>query len=212
LKQGLFDNDISIKLVASGLLRDALELFQIEETFILNSFQYQLKPGKSGKLAQRITGFSEDIRIQISNFVEQATPLTEAQDHDFVRQCLECQFDIGEILLLEKALYLTKPILLTADKRFLLQLAEYPIIINRLRDDFDGKFVCLETILWQLIEKKGYESILDKVRPVKDKINELKVVFGGEHDKSENQARDRLSYELNRIREKVDTFLYSSVI
>ncbi len=209
LNQGLFDNDIVIKLVACGLMSEVLDSFQIVELHTLSSFRYQLKPNKPGKLANQVRSLPATVQNKIIKFVDETCSIKQPIDNEFIDRCVtEHGLDEGEVLLLEAAIRLKKPLLLTADKRFLMQISKIPWLLDKLVTQLPGRFICLEVILLLMINEFGYDNILKKVSSSKDRFNEVKLVFGGSHDKTEANAREALSYELTRLSNAVGLLMY----
>lgn len=209
MNEGLFDNDIFVKLSASGLMLETLDLLKIKKSYTLGSFSYQIKPKGSGKLAKQIKLLPEQIQKEIIAFSDQTTAIEQAQNHDFIERCTgEHKLDIGEVLLLEKAMRSDSPLLLTADKRFLKQISQIQWLIDMLNNSLNGRLVCFESILFLLIQEIGYDLVHKKVKPTKDKFNELKLVFGGAYDKSEINAKEALSYQLDELETAIGPLLY----
>lgn len=199
--RGLFDNDVFIKLAGCGLIDDACQQLRIQESWVLSSLKPQLTHSKRrGKLAQYFATWPDEVRSQVLGFLDHAQKLPPAEDQAFIEYYLtEYRLDVGELQLLEAALRSDDGFLITGDKRFLNQLVTIPELFALALEKLPGRFACLESVLLLLIDRCGFEFVRDRVLPFKEYDGQIKIAFGGGSLKTEEQAREALVYELNRL-------------
>lgn len=184
------DNDILVKLVACNLFDKAISILDIDRSnlIVLPSARHYFKRSKSAKRK-----YPENIRLkvtEIANGCKTVNPSTQdAISEVEILQKYE-NIDNGEALLVaatreEEYFWLT-----TGDKRFLRALtnSELDLIVSRLQ----GRVICLEQLIRQLIYVKGFEEILINVLPARKYDKSLETIFGS----GEKSTRDNVLYSL----------------
>lgn len=187
------DNDILKKLTTFQLFNSTLDIFELpfKDIRILDTAQYKfqqdwqkLQTGKNRnpsdqyvnwhyllELARSLPNFSEtDINVSLYNQLLSYTNI-----------------DRGEALLMSLAIAIIQndqaAILFTGDKRFIHALDDANLsVINQ---TLKRRIWCLEQLVLRNIEYLGFELVRDRIVPVRDCDQAMKVVFGSGHQSTQ---------------------------
>lgn len=119
--------------------------------------------------------------------------------------------DPGEQVLIAGTKNETDFYLGTGDKRCLMALGSRKNL-DEIRERLRGKVVCLEQVIWRLIEVKGFEEVKNKVLPARESDLALKTAFGsGERATLEN-VRMTLEGYIEDLQEKSQGLLVDHLL
>lgn len=193
------DNDIILKLTACELFDEAINILNIEEDNIrvLPSARYYFKNARRAKKLD-----PENIRNKVTVIANRYQTIdivtTEARQEINKLQSYE-GIDDGEANLIAATREVNAFWLTTGDKKFLKTLASYDELkIIRLR--LQGKVICLEQLIRQLIYAKGFELTLLKVLPARQYDTAFKAIFGSGEQSTKNNVFDSLESYIEDLR------------
>jgi hypothetical protein len=174
------DNDALLKLTACDLFWDAIALLGVQPTNVkvLVSTEFVIRGNKS--INQQ---YSEEIRTKAIALIKGVSKVSTDQANPFLSLQVP-GLDLGELTLIHAAISEPSFYLATGDKRCLRALVNTPEL-NTARQKLNGKVVCVEQLIAELITVKGFETVRQKVVPARDCDTALKVAFG-----SGNQAQE----------------------
>jgi hypothetical protein len=178
---GFLDNDVILKLTICGLLYEALDCLEIEITDIrvLSSARYVLNGAKMRKK------YPEEALDSAIKFVEKCSTLEPKFTDDYQLLNKSDGIDVGEAALIAAAIQEPAFLLVTGDKRCLRSLAAIAEL-DSIHKTLQGHVICLEQIIYKLIETQNFESIRARILLVRNYDTALKSAFGS-GDKSEYQ-------------------------
>lgn len=188
-----FDNDIILKLTAYGMMDEALECLKMDwsNVRVLESARFVFE--RSKKLKKK---HSESILLSAIDFVEKCATIS-SQDSDEYRLLMkEIKNDIdpGEATLIAATFQEFGSFLATGDKRCLKALATIECL-QTIHEGLQNRVICLEQIICQLIEIKGFDWVLEKVLPNLECDKAVKAAFGsGSKSQCETVRRTLNSY------------------
>jgi hypothetical protein len=153
------DNDIILKLVACDLFWEAMSSLNLhlQDLRVLADAKYVFQ--KSRRVKQQ---YPQEIREAAIAIVSECH-MIEANPNNELSQLQIEGIDPGEVILISATLSLEFFYLVTGDKRCLQALAgeeQVREIYKRLQ----GKCVCLEQLIFKLIETKGFDRIFRDVK------------------------------------------------
>jgi hypothetical protein len=213
------DNDILQKLATFDLFDETIALFgaSASEINILTTAKYKFQQDwdnvKAGKhRAPEAQFVNYERTVELAKLLPQ---IVEAEINiDLFNQLSTFEnIDQGEAILtayvsrfLQKE-RIDKAFILTGDKRYLKALAQVTIPITE--SLFSHKFWCLEQLILWNIDAYGFESVRDKVVPVRDCDKALKVVFGSGELSTAANAIAALNSYIETLRKNTGDFLHS---
>lgn len=201
----LIDTDIFTLLAGAGLLSRALEVlgFATPETRRLPALPHQLR-GKKFK------GFPPATLAAVSTLANGTPELTERPTSDDVVQRLVAVkgIDSGEALLF--ALMHERPVcwLASGDQRAMQALATTEEVSDIARA-VSGRVICLEAVVWLLLQADGYAATAANFRTVRDFNKTLKVFFSDGMDERPEECPSAVrSYLVNLVARIGTGFLF----
>ncbi len=196
------DNDAILKLVACHLFWETVAALGStpEELHVLSDAKYVFK-----KSRRVISKYPEAIRINAISIVEGC----QAIKPDFNSELPELEIegiDPGERLLISATRNESAFYLVTGDKRCLKALAAASQLAE-IRERLQGRVICLEQVIFKLIEIQGFDKVLNKVLLGRDYDKALASVFGsGERATEENVLLGLLAY-IEDLRQETEGIL-----
>lgn len=179
---GFIDNDIFIKLVACNLLEDLLQVMGLEprEVGVLASAKYVFR-----KKRDIVSTYPEEIRLSAIEKLSQFQAVGADQGDEIFKLLTNRRFDIdvGEAILIAKAVQTQGSLLLTGDKRCLGALSTSPELRD-IHTELQGRVLCLEQLIQKLIHSKGFVWMQSCSQQLSTYDKALKIAFGWsvEHD------------------------------
>lgn len=171
----LIDNDIIEKLCKFDLAADAVaHVFGgPDNCLILPTARYKFYLNAPQK-GQRKYG---DAFERIKNFVESVKSFA-----DVVNECVltfedELEIDAGDAVLVSFAVQSDERLIVTGDKRFVASLAKSSHFATY-RVAMQGRFLCLEQIIFQLLETLDFTDILNRIVPARSCDTAIRAAFG----------------------------------
>ena len=153
------DTDILLKLIAFGLLKQALAALGVtsaKEVYVTPEAASKCRASKRER-----TGFRQEVLNQALDYLKQMTTITQPGDTDELNQLLDLDdegIDAGETALFLATKDQSEFILITSDKRALRTLTNN-FLSQELHHRHLGRVLCLESILLLLIKHKGFPAI-----------------------------------------------------
>ena len=209
----LLDNDVVDKLAQLDLLQEAKTLLISEfgQLKILDTLKYKLCPKKESKrkkrntiVMSRIEDFIKDDIIEISCPVE---------DSELQNALAIPGLDIGEMQLLQALFKPENELLFTSDKKFLKALSNVEALGKKL-EQVSGSFICLEQIIYFLINQLGFEHIkLKFIQALDDKIEvdtTLRCCFGGARTAIKERVIENIFIQIEDLRKDSNQLLANS--
>ncbi len=186
------DNDVILKLTGYGITNEALECLKIERSNIrvLDSARFVFG---SKKLKKK---YSESILLSAIDFVEKCATISSQDSDEYRLLVKEIKNDIdpGEATLIAATFQEFGSFLATGDKRCLKALATIECL-QTIHEGLQNRVICLEQIICQLIEIKGFDWVLEKVLPNLECDKAVKAAFGsGSKSQCETVRRTLNSY------------------
>lgn len=212
------DNDIIQKLATFDLFEQTLDIFDASPTDIniLLTAKYKFRRDwekvKAGRHRnpeatvinyEKVVGLAEtlpqiiDATIDTDLFIQ----LSAFDNIDQGEATLTAH--VAKVLQKEDA---NDVFILTGDKRYLRALArvELPLI----QESFTHRFWCLEQLMLKNIQENEFESIRDKVVPVRDCDKACKVAFGSGAYSTEGNAVAALTEYIEALRNETGNLLH----
>jgi hypothetical protein len=167
------DNDAFLKLTACDLFWDAIKLLDVQpsDVRVLASTAFMFRDNKSIKQQ-----YSEAIRTKAISLVSSFAKVEADYTNPFFSLNAP-GLDVGELTLIYAALSEPSFYLATGDKRCLRALIKTPEL-ETARQTLNGRVVCVEQLIAELISVKGFEAVKQKVVPVRNCDTALKAAFG----------------------------------
>jgi hypothetical protein len=191
------DNDVILKLTACDLFWDAIALLKVQpsDVKVLDSAQYVIK--KKKEIKQR---YSEEIREKAIDLVKTLTQIEADPLNPFLALQQIKGLDVGELNLTYAAISEPAFYLVTGDKKFMRKLSEVPEMAIA-REKLNGRVICFEQLIHKLIIVKGFETVKQKVLPVKDCCDTaLKSAFGSGDRAEEVNVIDSLGQYIQDLK------------
>ncbi|HEY9876818.1 MAG TPA: hypothetical protein V6D29_00120 [Leptolyngbyaceae cyanobacterium] len=183
---GFIDNDIFIKLVACNLLEDVLQVigFEPHHVGVLASAKYVFK--KNRKVA---AAYLEEVRLLAIEKLGQFQAVeADHGDETFKRlNSSRLDIDVGEAILISKAVQTKESLLLTGDKRCLAALNTSPDLED-IHKALQGRVLCLEQLIQKLIQSRGFLWIQGSSKQLSIYDITLKIAFGWSVENDEVQV------------------------
>lgn len=189
------DNDALLKLIACDLLWDAIALLGAQPTDVkvLASTEFVIRGNKSIKQQ-----YSEEVRTKAISLVKGLAKVETDRSNPFLS--LESPvLGLGELTLIHAAIAEPSFYLATGDKRCLRALVNSPEL-GTARQKLNGKVVCVEQLIAELITVKGFETVRQKVVPARDCDAALKVAFGSGDQAQEDNVLGALEQYIQELR------------
>lgn len=203
------DNDIILKLVACNLFYDAIETINVSQSDlrVLARAKFYFKNSKRAK-----KHYPEEIRLKATGIANRCQTVNQNTEEAINELAILQQYegiDDGEALLVaatreEKSFCLT-----TGDKRFLRTLANTPELTS-ISSRLHGRVVCLEQIIYKLINTEGFEKTLGNILPARQYDTALKSVFGSGEKATENNVLNSLENYIQDLRKETGKLLTDS--
>lgn len=207
----LLDNDIIKKMVAMGVLEDALALFgaTLADVRVLVSCQYRMLK----KEARRRREFGDELYEQLAQLLPTLTTLPALADSALVDQLVTVPgIDVGEAELLAAMVEDPSAILLTGDKRFLKALSESPELAS-VRTAVRNRVCCLEAVMQAVLDATDdYQELSTRVRAGTGHDKTMKVCFGQASAKTRDHSVAALRVEVQAIQTYANAVLYVPVL
>lgn len=212
------DNDILKKLATFDLFDETIKMFGAgyEQINILATAKYKFQ-GDWEKVKKGRTRKAEDQAVNYERTVQLAKTLPQIAETEIDITLFEqlTSFEginqgeaiitiyVAQILQKDES---SQALILTHDKSFLRALVKVDLPI--IRAIFPHKFLCLEQLILKGIETYGFEIVRDKIVPVRECDQAMKVVFGsGNFSTLENSLATLESY-IETLRAETGTLLY----
>jgi hypothetical protein len=166
------DNDALLKLTACDLFWDAIKLLDVQPNNIrvLASAEFVFR---GNRIKQQ---YSETARTKAVALVSSFAKVEADYTNPFFSLNAP-GLDVGELTLIHAAIAEPSFYLATGDKRCLRALISTPEM-DTARRKLNGRVVCVEQLIAELIAVKGFEAVKQKIFPVRDCDTALKVAFG----------------------------------
>jgi hypothetical protein len=189
------DNDALLKLTAYDLFWDAITLLGVQPTDIrvLASTEFVIRRNKSIKQQ-----YSEEVRTKALSLVKGIVKVEADQANPFLSLQV-AGLDPGELTLIHAAIAEPSFYLATGDKRCLRALVNTPELVTA-RQKLNGKVVCVEQLIAELIAVKGFEAVKQKVVPARDCDTALKAAFGSGDRAQEDNVLWALEQYIQELR------------
>jgi hypothetical protein len=196
------DNDVLLKLTACDLFWEAIALLKVQPSDVkaLTSAEFMFRRQKSIKQQ-----YSEEIRNKAITIVQKLSLVETDQSNPFLSLQIK-GLDVGELNLIHAAINEPAFYLVTGDKRCLKALAKSPELATA-RAKLNGKVVCFEQLIYQLIIVQGFESIKQKVLPVRGCDTALKSIFGSGDRAQEANVIDTLGQYIEELKKECPNLL-----
>ena len=193
------DNDVLAKLVACGLYDEAIEILNLNESDlrVLSSAQYYFMRSKKAKAK-----YPESIRskvVEIAKSCQIINPSTTEALNEVEKLQQYEGIDNGEALLIAATREEEYFWLITGDKRFLRTLAsssDLHSIVSRLQ----GRVICLEQLIQQLIVKQGFDKTLMNFVSAKKYDKSIQSIFGSGEKSTKDNVLSSLEYYIEDLR------------
>ena len=189
------DNDALLKLTACDLFWDVIALLGVQPTDVkvLASTEFVIRGNKSIKQQ-----YSEAVRTKAISLVKGFSKIPTVQANPFLSLQVP-GLDLGELTLIHAAIAEPSFYLATGDKRCLRALVNSPEL-GTARQKLNGKVVCIEQLIAELIAVKGFETVRQKVVPARDCDTALKVAFGSGDQAQEDNVLGALEQYIQELR------------
>lgn len=189
------DNDALLKLTACDLFGDAIAVLGVQPTNVrvLASAEFMIRRKKSIKQKH-----SEEVRTRAIALVKEFTKVAADQANPFLSLQVP-GLDPGELTLIHAAIAEPSFYLATGDKRCLRALVNTPELVTA-RQKLNGKVVCVEQLIAELIAVKGFEAVKQKVVPARDCDTALKAAFGSGDRAQEDNVLWTLEQYIQELR------------
>lgn len=226
------DNDIILKLVTFNLFYDTLRSFSIGTTQIkiLDTFKYKVGNSIKRKRGKQVSNVSQEnieealqitkdfitisdtnFDIDIKIFTKLSDYFTKLNNASETSKKIDKNKDKGEAILMSHICYLSQQghrnnYLLTSDKNCLRDLnnSGFTDVIEHL----NGKVWCLEQLILKYIEEFAFDIIQQKIYPVRDCDENIKMIFGYSIKASEDVVKESLEKEIIVLRQETGNLLY----
>lgn len=181
----LVDNDVMEKLALLDLFEQfrALDVCS-DGVLLLTTARFRYRKGRPPKnLAKKYGEVARDRVVAVSQN-EESIPGTTALLPDLVGIH---DVDEGEVGLFSAAMSLTTQHVLTGDKRCirgLAQGAQDSPAVAAIVDALAGRVMCLEQVMWALVEQFDTDTIADRVKKMPQIDGSLKMIFGAQDTKA----------------------------
>ncbi|MDY6938636.1 MAG: hypothetical protein SWY16_13310 [Cyanobacteriota bacterium] len=197
------DNDIILKLAACNLFSEAITSFEFKQSNlrVLSNAKYVFR-GR-GKVKQQYPSAIRDRAIAI---VETCRTI-QANLSDELAILLQVEaIDEGEAILISATCQQNYFYLVTGDKRCLEALARNDEI-REIHQSLQGKCICLEQIILNLIYTQGFEKISEKVLPARQYDTALRSIFGSGEEATQDNVLQSLQGYINDLQNKSNGLL-----
>jgi hypothetical protein len=200
------DNDIILKLVACNLFWEAISSLNLHQSDlrVLANSKYFFK--NSRKVKQQ---YSQEIREVAIEIVSACKTIQPNPNNELSKLQIE-GIDPGEVILISATLSLDFLYLITGDKRCLQALAREKQI-QEIHKRLQGKCVCLEQIIFKLIETKGFDLVLEKILPSREYDFSLKSIFGSGTQATEENVLQALQAYIDDLQKKTNGLLINNI-
>jgi hypothetical protein len=167
------DNDVILKLITYGMLNEALDCLKIDRSNIrvLDSARFVFKKHK-----KVIENHSLQVRTSAISFVEQHTEIAFQNSDEHILLVGQNGIDIGEAILIAATIRESSSFLISGDKKCLNALASKDL--DSIHKKMQGRVICLEQIVYKLIEIQGFVWVMDRILPNLACDATLKAAFG----------------------------------
>jgi hypothetical protein len=187
------DNDIILKLCACDLFWEAIAALEFakEDLRVLVSAPDVFRNHK--KIQKQYDPIDPTIREKAIAVV---TPLkTVAASRSNPLMSLDCPgLDLGEAILIGEAIAQPSFYFMSGDKKCFRALWKHKELTEA-REKLCGRVICLEQVIRFLIEAQGFETVRDRVVPVRECDRALKAIFGsGWRSEKENSLATLSDY------------------
>lgn len=185
------DNDIILKLTACDLFNEAISILNVnrDNIRVLPSARYYFKKSRRAKKL-----YPENIRNKVTTIASRYQTI-EIETKEALQKINKLQsyegIDDGEANLIAATREINAFWLTTGDKRFLKTVASYNELAT-IKSRLQGKVICLEQLILQLICIRGFEFILPKVLLATQYDAALKAIFGSQELSTENNVLNAL--------------------
>jgi hypothetical protein len=192
------DNDVIIKLTTCGLLSEALECLKIDQSGIrvLDSARFFFLKNREmrKKHSKEVLEFAVD-------FVEKHTTISAEDNEDYKLLITQNSngIDPGEAKLISATIQDSSYCLFTGDKRCLRALYNAKEL-SEIHSKLQGRVICLEQIICELIKVYGFELIREKIVPARDCDQVLKAAFGSGHQSQKEITLEMLNSKIKDLR------------
>lgn len=198
------DNDVIIKLAASNLFWDATTClgFQPTDLRVLGTAAWVFKNNK--RLAKI---YPQSIRDSAISIVKQCQTANIASHQNLEILTKIEGIDPGEATLIVAAtIQDSSCYLATGDKRCLMALSAAPELANiRLR--LNGRIICLEQVIKNLINTRGFQYVLSQVITAREYDKSLKAIFGSGKDSTPDNVAIALEGYIQELRKNAPGLL-----
>lgn len=198
------DNDVLLKLTACDLFWDAIALLKVNpsDVKVLDRAKHVIRNKKEIKQQ-----YSEEIREKAIDLVKTLTQIEADPLNPFLALQQIKGLDVGELTLTYAAISEPAFYLVTGDKKFMRKLSEVPEIAIA-REKLSGRVICFEQLIHKLIIVKGFETVKQKVLPVKDCCDTaLKSAFGSGDRAEEINVMDSLGQYIQELKRECPNLL-----
>lgn len=189
------DNDIIKKLVACNLFDEAIETLNINHANlrVLPSARYYFRNKKQ---------YPKELRTKIAETAKryQTIVITDYQAIEEVEKLQQYEgIDNGEAILVaatreEESFWLT-----TGDKRFLRTLSNFSDL-SPIESRLQGRVICLEQIIRQVIYKQDFRQTLTKILPARQYDTSLKSILGSGKKSTKDNVLSSLEAYIEDLR------------
>jgi hypothetical protein len=202
----LLDNDIILKLAVCDLFWEAMSSLSLERSDlrVLTNAKYVFQ--KSRRVKQQ---YPQEIREVAIAIVSECHTI-EANPNNELSQLQIEGIDPGEVILISATLSLEFFYLVTGDKRCLQALAREEQV-REIYKRLQGKCVCLEQLIFKLIETKGFDRILAKILPALEYDTSLKAIFGSGVQSTEENVVQALQAYIEDLQAKTNGLLIDNL-
>lgn len=197
------DNDVIIKLAASNLFWDAATClgFQSHDLRVLATAEFVFK----SKAMEKI--YPKSIRDSAISIVKQCQTANLIYDKNLeILMGIE-GIDPGEATLIVAATIQDSLFYLaTGDKRCLMALSASTGLAS-IRQQLNGRIICLEQIIKKLIETRGFQYVLSQVILAREYDKSLKAIFGSGKDSTPDNVAIALEGYIQDLRKNAPGLL-----
>ncbi|MBD2327246.1 hypothetical protein [Alkalinema sp. FACHB-956] len=200
------DNDIIHKLVAMSLFYEAIDVLHIERSNlqILPTARYWFSSQK--KRRQQYSDVVWDMAIAVVNACR---PISIIMDEDSLSELEYLNQFRNVIHEGEQQLILatrSQPdfLLLTGDK---VCLAALPKLSEEIYQRLEGRVICLEQVVWLLIQQLGFEVVKTRVLPMRQYDKAIQACFGSGEQAQECNVLETLTGYITNLQRQVPGLL-----
>jgi hypothetical protein len=200
---GFVDNDIIVKLATFDLYDEALAALGVgyHEAFVLDTAKFKLgAAGQQAGVEKAKRRLGDKVHQRVVDFLHKVHEVKVAPPSPaHALLCGVPNIDPGEAILIAAAADEETSLLVTGDKKAVRAFAATgpcaPLV-----EALQGRFVCLEQILLRVMDRIGFQPLLQKVVPVMECDSSIRSAFGSGYLAQEHNVRAALVAYVREVR------------